>query len=46
MDKHNRVIAVTYLRCNKTHLINVNKWLIDDGYVDISDYLNEFNPYT
>jgi len=46
IDKYNRVIAVTYVRFNETHLLNVNKWLIDDGYAVISDYPNEFDPYT
>ena len=46
MDKYNRVVAVTYIRYNSTHLLNVNKWLIDNGYAVISDYYNEFSPYT
>ena len=46
IDKYNRVIAVTYARINETHLLNVNKWLVDNGYAVISDYPNEFNPYT
>lgn len=37
---------LVYVRYNKTHLLNVNKWLIDNGYAVISDYVNEFNPYT
>lgn len=46
MDKYNRIVAIAYLRYNKTHILNVNKWLIDNGYADIFDYKNEFNPYT
>jgi len=46
MDKYNRVVAVAYIRYNSTHLLNVNKWLTDNGYAVISDYYNEFSPYT
>lgn len=46
MDRYNRIVAVAYLRYNKTHIINVNRWLIDNGYATIADYPNEFNPYT
>ncbi len=31
---------------DKTHLLNVNKWLVDNGYAIIVDHPNEFNPYT
>jgi len=46
MDRYNRVVAVAYLRYNSTHILNVNKWLVDNGYVAIKDYNNEFNPYS
>jgi len=46
MDRYNRVVAVAYLRYNKTHLLNVNKWLLNNGYAEIMDYRNEFDPYT
>lgn len=46
MDKYNRVVAVTYARYNSTHLLNINKWLVDNGYAQIADYPNEFNPYS
>jgi len=45
MDRYNRIICVVYVRHNSTHLMNVNYWLIANGYVKISDYVNEFNPY-
>ena len=45
-DRYGRLVALVYVRYNKTHLLNVNKWLIDNGYAVISDYVNEFNPYT
>ncbi|MEM1628849.1 MAG: thermonuclease family protein [Desulfurococcaceae archaeon] len=44
IDKYNRVVAIVYLKYNETHILNVNKWLIDNGYVTISDYPNEFDP--
>ncbi|MEM1844717.1 MAG: thermonuclease family protein [Ignisphaera sp.] len=46
MDRYNRIVAVVYLRYNETHLINVNKWLVENGYASIDDYRNQFNPYT
>jgi len=45
MDRYNRIICVVYVRHNSTHLMNVNYWLVANGYVKISDYANEFNPY-
>lgn len=44
MDKYNRLVAVAYLRYNSTHLLNVNKWLVEEAYAEINDYDNEFNP--
>lgn len=43
-DRYRRVVAVAYLRFNETHLLNVNKWLVENGFVEVSDYLNEFDP--
>ena len=45
-DKYNRIICVVYVRENEDYLLNVNKWLVDNGYVVITDYPNEFDPYT
>ena len=46
-DSYNRIIAVVYKRYNSTHLLNVNKWLVDNGYANITDYTdNDFDPYT
>ena len=45
-DIYGRIIAVVYIRYNSTHLLNVNKWLLDNRYAEIDDYPNEFNPYT
>ena len=44
IDRYNRVVAVAYLRYNDTHLLNVNKWLVDNGYARIVDHPNEFKP--
>jgi endonuclease YncB( thermonuclease family) len=44
IDRYNRVVAVAYVRYNDTHLLNVNKWLVDNGYARIADYPNEFKP--
>ncbi|MEM2211674.1 MAG: thermonuclease family protein [Nitrososphaerales archaeon] len=46
MDSYNRLVAVVYIRHNKTHLLNVNYWLVHNGYAVIKDYENEFNPNT
>jgi len=46
MDRYNRIVCVVYVRNNSTHLMNVNYWLVTNGYAKISDYSNEFNPYT
>ncbi|ADM27658.1 nuclease (SNase domain protein) [Ignisphaera aggregans DSM 17230] len=46
IDKYNRVVAVAYLRYNSTHVLNVNKWLVDKGCTAIKDYHNEFDPYS
>lgn len=46
-DPYSRVIAVAYLRLNLTHWLNVNKWMVENGYASIVDYRdNEFDPAT
>ncbi len=42
-DKYNRVVAVVYYKDNN-QLINLNKYLVEQGYAMIKDYDNEFNP--
>ncbi|MEM3489510.1 MAG: thermonuclease family protein [Nitrososphaerota archaeon] len=44
MDSYYRIVCVAYLPCNSTHLLNVNLWLVHEGYAAVSDYNNEFNP--
>jgi len=45
-DKYGRYVCVVYVRYNSTHLLNVNLFLVINGYAAITDYDNEFNPYT
>jgi len=46
VDPYGRKVAVIYVRYNSTHLLNVNKWLVDNGHAQIKDYDNEFNSNT
>jgi endonuclease YncB( thermonuclease family) len=43
-DKYGRVIAVAYIEYNGTHLLNINKWLVEEGYARVWDHPNEFSP--
>ena len=43
-DPYDRLVCVVYVRYNATHLMNVNKALLDAGLADFSDFPNEFNP--
>jgi len=45
-DRYGRVVAVIYLQVEESELMNVNKWLVVNGYAEITDYNNEFNPFT
>jgi len=45
-DKYSRVVAVVYLQVEKSKFMNVNYWLVINNYAKISDYDNEFNPFT
>ena len=43
---YGRIICVGYVRYNSTHLLNINKELLNMGYAEVWDYTNnEFNPY-
>jgi len=44
MDRYNRLVCVVFIDYNSTHVLNVNKWLIENGYAQITDYSNEFDP--
>ncbi|MEM4969676.1 MAG: thermonuclease family protein [Sulfolobales archaeon] len=43
-DRYGRVVAIAYLPINSTHLLNINLWLVLNGYAKIVDYPNEFSP--
>ena len=45
-DIYGRFVCVVYVRHNATHLLNVNKALLDTGVVIVSHYNNEFTPYS
>lgn len=45
-DRYGRLVSVVYLRYNSTHLINVNKELLEQGLVTVSNFANEFDPTT
>jgi micrococcal nuclease len=45
-DRYGRIIAVAYIEYNETHLLNINKWLVEEGYARVWDHPNEFNPGT
>jgi micrococcal nuclease len=44
--KGDRLVCVAYVDYDSTHLINVNKALLEEGHAVISNYRNEFNPYS
>ncbi|MCK4885507.1 thermonuclease family protein [Candidatus Bathyarchaeota archaeon] len=43
---YGRLICVAYVNYNSTHYLNVNKALLVEGYADISNYNDEFSPYS
>ena len=44
--KGDRLVCVAYVDYDSTHLMNVNKALSDEGHAVISNFNNEFNPYS
>jgi endonuclease YncB( thermonuclease family) len=44
VDDYGRVVAVVYVRVNSTHLLNVNKWMLENGYAEVEDLDNDFDP--
>jgi len=44
MDRYGRLVCVVYVRVDSETIMNVNKWLLEKGYVEVKDYDNEFNP--
>ncbi len=45
-DPYGRLVCVVYVKYSSTYYKNVNKALLDEGVAIISDYYNEFNPYS
>ncbi len=43
-DIYDRIVAVAYVRYNSTHLLNINKDLLDRSLAVIMNYDNEFEP--
>jgi endonuclease YncB( thermonuclease family) len=43
-DPYGRYVCVTYIEVNATHLLNVNQYLVENGFAVITNYNNEFNP--
>ena len=46
LDYWGRFVCVVYVRWNTTHLLNVNKDLLDKQFAVIKHYDNEFDPST
>lgn len=44
IDRYGRLVAVTYVRHNATHLLNVNKALLEADLAVVWDFPNEFDP--
>ena len=42
--KYGRIIAVVYVPYNKTHYVNLNQLLLQEGYAEARGYPNEFDP--
>ncbi len=45
-DLYERLVCVVFVDCNLTHYMNTNQALLDEGHAIISNYNNEFNPYS
>ena len=46
-DRFGRLVCVVYVRYNGTHVLNVNKAMVDRGRAVVDDFANnEFNPST
>ena len=46
-DRFDRLVCVVYVQHNSTHVLNVNKAMVDRGRAVVDDFTNnEFNPST
>ena len=43
-DQRNQSASIIFLKYNSTHLMNINKYLLDNHFVNLNDTINEFNP--
>ena len=43
-DNYGRLVCVVYVESDSGRYLNVNKALLDEGYADLWDHDNEFNP--
>ena len=43
--KYGRIIAVVYAPYGDNCFVNLNQLLLKEGYAEISDYYNEFDPF-
>ncbi len=43
-DSYGRIVAVAYIRHNSTHLLNLNKAMLESGLAVLSNFVNEFDP--
>ncbi|MEM4913738.1 MAG: hypothetical protein QW579_06000 [Desulfurococcaceae archaeon] len=44
VDNYGRIVAVLYVRVNRTYILNVNKWMVDNEYAVIQDFQDDFDP--
>jgi len=44
MDRYYRLVYVVYVGVDSEKLLNVNKWLLENNYVYLADFDNEFTP--
>ena len=44
MDRYNRLVCIVYVRVDEDKLMNVNKWMLENNYVSLVDFDNEFDP--
>ncbi|MFX1484605.1 MAG: thermonuclease family protein, partial [Promethearchaeota archaeon] len=45
-DPYGRLVCAVYVEYSPSEFKNVNKALLDEGVAIISNYYNEFNPYS
>lgn len=44
VDEYGRVVAVAYVREDSNTLLNVNKWMVENGHANVEDAENDFDP--